>query len=87
MSKAFMSSYLVGESIGYPCLSPPAVVVIHFQRSFSPKLLGILKSNFMWSLSELTERNFVRVSKAYDEVALTPIYGEHVQKPSSPEKI
>ena len=31
-----------------------------FQRSFSPKPLGLSKPNFIWSLSEMGERKFVR---------------------------
>ena len=35
-------------------------VVHHFQRSSSPKPLGLSKPNFIWSLSGMGERKFVR---------------------------
>ena len=42
-----------------PSIVPPSVVH-HFQRSSSPKLLGLSKPNFIWSLSGMRERKFVR---------------------------
>ena len=54
----------------------PSVVAHHFQTS-SPKPLGQLKSNFIWSLHVIGERKFVRGDLGHlTKMAATPIYGK-----------
>ena len=60
--------------------------VHHFQRSSSPKLLGQSKSNFIWSLSGMGERKFVRgVWVTWPRWPPRPYLVKTLQKSSSPE--
>ena len=58
----------------------------HFQRSSSPKPLGQSKPNFIWSLTWMGERKFVRrVWVTWQRWPPCPYMIKNLQKSSSPE--
>ena len=65
-----------------PCPS----VVYHFQRSSSPKPLGLSKPKFIWSLTGMGERKFVHgVWVTWPRWPPCPYIVKTLQKSSSPE--
>ena len=61
-------------------------VVQHFQRFSSPKLLGLSKPNFIWSLNGMGERKFFRgVWVTWPRWPPHPYMVKTLKKSSSPE--
>ena len=61
-----------------------SVVVPHFQRSSSPKPLGQSKPNFIEAPWEGGAKVYINGPGHMTKMAVTPIYGKHLQN-SSPE--